>query len=268
VTQNDSITWHVHDSGNVGYIKKEYKIGKYRFHDFANRYFDLEKYNEELQNHKGIFDPDPLRFCISWDIDHDDGHVLKDKTKKELIQILNLLSLQTNRSYQYGQFDHNTPNSEPNSSHIEISMMEKPIEISETVLQKTVELFEQKEKLDLDKIDLIERAVDWFGRGMKERDLINSFINYWIGFEILSNWIGNGPKSICQNCNFVLFPSSIKGRCKEFLDLLNISDHNFNELYGKRNGLVHRANPITLQNRNDMRDLLKKSIFWCLTPQN
>ncbi|MCE9653406.1 MAG: hypothetical protein K8Q89_10205 [Nitrosarchaeum sp.] len=262
MTKKDSITWHVNDSGKVGYIKKEYRFGKYRFHDFANRYFDLEKYDEEFQHHEGIFEPDDLRFCISWDIDHDDGGVLKDKTKKELIQILNLLSLQTNRSYQYGQFDHTT-DSKPNSSHIEISMMEKPIEISEMELQKTVELFEQKEKLDPDKIELIERAIDWFGRGIRERDLINAFINYWIGFEILSNWIGNGSKFICPNCEYVIFPSSIKGRCKEFLELTKIT-HNLDELYGKRNGLVHSANPITIQNRNNVRDLLKESILFCL----
>lgn len=265
----DTITWHIEESQSSVYLKKKIQVDKYSFHIFGGEYFDDKKFREKQAGAKkeGKYLPEPDHsFCISWEVKSGEANQLKLVTIKELKIILNLLTLQTDLTFHFGQFDHHPGDDRRASHHTDVILQSPSMELEEKLLQQTLAIQKKIGELKDEKAELMNRTIDWYSRGNKEIDLINSFANIWIGFEVLTFWFGNGPAYICPKCSTKLQDSSIRGRIKEFLKQLNLSSEEKSamELYEIRNKLFHQAKEFQNEKRTQLQQLLKKCIFACL----
>lgn len=264
----DEITWHFNERDETTYLKRKIITGNFTFHSYD--YFDEEKFKKDEQDaHKqGKILPNPsLSLLVSWKISSDDASALRSKSKKEMSSILSLLTLQTNFIFELGQFDHRPGDSRTSSHHNDVMLQPPYQELPEDAIKKAMDLKNKIDSMNGTQKDLIIRTIDWYYRGMKEYDLVNSFANFWIGFESLSYWFGNGPAWNCSKCGTRLHPSSIRGRMREFLQKVGLSNEEgmVLELYDIRNNLFHNAKSFDPRMKSNLRDLLKKCILSCLS---
>lgn len=264
----DQITWHFRERSQKVYIKKKYVFDKYTFHSYE--YFNEKSFreNEEKARKEGkVLPPPVLSVLISWSLPSNDANKLRKESKEEANHFLNIITLQTNSAFYLGQFDHNPGDKSTGSHHNDIMMQPPYQELTEETIGKTIDLKNKVDSLDSEKKELMIRTIDWYSRGVKEYDLINSFANFWIGFESLSYWFGQGPSFKCPKCEHQIHPSSIRGRIREFLNKIGLSaeEKMALKLYDIRNDLFHNAKNFEPQMRINLRELLKKCILVCLS---
>lgn len=264
----DEITWHFRERSKRVYIKKKYTFGKYTFHSYE--YFDEKKFRDDEQKTRKegkILFPPELSVLISWTLPSNDASKLRNESKEEVNQLLNIITLQTNSAFNLGPFDHNPGDKSMSSQHNEMMMQPPYQELMEGTIGKAIELKNKVDLMTSERKELMIRTIDWYSRGVKEYDLINSFANFWIGFESLSYWLGKGPSFKCPECGHQIHSSSIRGRIREFLKSTGLSNEEKTalKLYEIRNDLFHNAKNFDPQMRINLRELLKKCIFACLS---
>lgn len=259
----DEIGWYFEERNEVVYLKKDVRVDKYTFHK-TNPPFDENAYREEHQKASNENRPPPraphLSVYVSWRVESDKTDTLMKKYQGEMDEILNLLTLQTRHVLYRGQFNHE-PQGAGGVGAIVSSVRLKP-QIKELEESDIVEAVKFKQKISTfgnEKKELLSRSIDWYARGNSENDLENALANHRIGFESLSYWFGLGLPWFCPNCKKKLQDSSINQRLKLFVEKLGMSQEKelVGKLYKTRNYLFHRAQSSLMEDRNNLRELLK-----------
>lgn len=261
----DIVTWEIWNKSQNVFVRNGFQIGKYNFNPYEQN-FNPENYVAQLQKTK--YHSSSLKFSISWEVDP----AQKDRDEefeKEIKLVLAFLTLQTDTPFEIGTLNYNSPSKNEGYiraiAHPAISNI---VELDKNSTTVAISKLEQMNNLSIEKKGLLIRAIEWFVRGVNESDTISSFANFWLGFEVLTYWFGKGSPWKCQKCDTILQDSSTKARGKEFLEKLNITDYDFDDLYTTRNNLFHRAEPMDPQKRIDLGYLLKKSILTCINNQS
>lgn len=287
MTQNhDTVTWEVWNKTKVVFVKNRFRIGKYHFipnhgnfnpeeylklQQEASNYLsqlkpplDEEKQKKYGEYHKFLFGNPNLKFSISWEVDPKQS-TPDEEFEKEINLILSLLTLETDIPFEVGNLNYYSPSTRDGYTRALMNPVHSNIrELDENSAKNALVKLENLKNLDDMKKNQILKALEWFIRGTQESDMVNSFANFWLGFEALSYWFGEGSPWKCQKCGTEIYKSSIRARGKEFLKKLNIRKYDFDCLYEARNDLFHRINPPDPQKRIDLGYLLKESIIGCL----
>lgn len=90
--------------------------------------------------------------------------------------------------------------------------------------------------------EIIRRSLHFFGRGKRDTDPADSFLDYWISLENLSKlFTDNIEGARCVKCNHIYDPRPIRGILKALLKQWNLEDkiETLEKLYEKRAEIVH-----------------------------
>ncbi len=253
---SESATWQIntaHD-GQV-YLKEKIQVDKYTFS--ANKY-DFE---EQFQDKNTPMELD-TRLIVSMEIPTGKTSDAIIQSKNELQQILDLITLQTGCTFQIDYYEIRSENEVRWSNRGDIRLKQYS-HLSKEIIRNALEIKAKIEKFDKYKKYLLTNALNWYSRGKIEEDDTNSFVNFWIGFESLSYWFGEGESQTCPRCGFELPHSKIRGRIKKIANKLSGKDDVkiALELYDKRNDLFHNAEPVEEGNVIKLKDLLKKCLL-------
>lgn len=242
----DGISWDFSEGlDKCFFIGKEMKIGKYRFLKTQNAMSE-EEYQKKTREQKSTPDREEFLMTVHWEIPSESHTQILNETKQELSELLQLISLQVNRYFDIGVSYHVSPDGAP-TLHAISRLLSKHTELSEDILKTTVHQKEVIDSLDDDRKRLIQSALNWYSRGLREHNPVNAYASYWIGFETLSMWYDGVPEEQgkCDKCNQMIYNLSIAKRLKIFTKTLNVpnaSSEEINTLYAIRNALFHRSN--------------------------
>lgn len=265
---NFIVSWLIQAENRVTRLLQSINAGKY---DFDQDFFDHTKYDEQRKqaDGKGEKVENTAHISVSWQQTSDDSSVERD-AENELKQLLKFLTLETGYIFTKGSLVYRKLQPDGSVSPATVSfesIIQRNPEIEtldENELKKAVELKEKFDLLGGREKEFLLRALIWYERGTKEIDRINSYANYWIGFESLSSIFGKGPPFKCQNCGQQIQEESISKRMQEFLNTLGMKNRwkeEASEMYTIRNKLFHESkwsfDPMNLVN---LRKLLKDCI--------
>ena len=209
---------------------------------------------------------------ISWESSIEDESKIEKESENELNVIFKIMTLQTNMIFESGSIAYRTYNSLNEewspatvSGKSIITRNPSPEELVPEVIRKSIELRQKLDSLSSDEKDHLLRALDWYDRGNREGDKINSYANYWIGFESLSFIFGSGLPMKCPKCEYELEHDSISKRMQNLLNKLGMTDRWKNEvkdLYEVRSALFHRSEiDFEESKRVQLKKLLKDCII-------
>jgi hypothetical protein len=245
---NYILSWLVQDKTRVIRLLKDVRAGKYVF---EQHFFDHQEYNKKrkLADSKGEKAKNNSHLSISWQQTSSDSNIEID-TKNELEQLLKFLTLETNYIFTRESLSYRKLRQDGSASPATVcaeSIIQRNPKIDiiyDNDIKKAVALKEKFDRLHNPEKEYVMRALVWYERGTKESDVINSYANYWIGFESLTSIFGKGPPFNCPKWGTRVQSESISKRMQEFLKRLGMTNRwqkEVKEMYCIRNKLFHQS---------------------------
>lgn len=265
------VSWSFGAKYRLIHVRNNITIDKYTF---SKSIFDEIKYIEEKKNadSNGKRIDDHHYGNISWESSIEEEAKIESESENELNVIFKIMTLQTNMIFESGSVVYRKYNSVDNSwspatisGRSTITRNSSPEELVSEVIRKSIDLKQKLDSLSFDQKEHLLRALDWYDRGNREGDKINSYANYWIGFESMSFIFGVGSPMKCPKCAYELEHDSISKRMQNLLNKLDMTDRWKNEvkiLYGIRSALFHKSSiDFEESKRTQLKNLLKDCII-------
>jgi Apea-like HEPN len=254
-----------HETSTI-FLREKVDAGKYHF-ELVPPGFNMDRFQEDLQKalaEKKDITPPKLGIRVSRRVEGETTEQVEKEAAVELRTILDLLTLETDLVFGHGGHVYYE---EEGPVRVNISLVSRKRfeEVSSDALRNAIAKLDKIRSFDSEKSQLLSRALEWYSEGTREPNAVKSYALLWIGFESLSLWNGGGVRRRCQHCSKELEDWSIIKRLKAFAASLGVSDgESVEALYEKRNMLFHRANSVSREDRNQLKELLRSSIIACI----
>jgi len=270
MTAKDYVNWEFSERRQkCVYVLNEIKTGKFTFHKTENAVTENEHQQQMKDKPNELHEPEEFCISVSWEIESGEPSKLQNASKKELLELLQIITIKTNFLFDVGAFVHS-----PAQGHKTLaftSVLQEPYkELTKETIEESVLINEKISNMPEQKKTLLYYALTWYSRGLQEYDIPNKYASYWIGLETLSLWF-DGPSKVigtCDNCKQLIYNKSINRRMKDFIKqigITNISNKEFNELSETRSSLFHVSSEGKIKtNLEKLRKLLKSAFEKCL----
>jgi len=147
------------------------------------------------------------------------------------------------------------------SAKLPVAPLEIPL--TEDILREAFSIVKQMEFPALD--DHIDRAISWFARGLAVPDIVDKFIDHWIGLEALSKaYQGRVGPETCKCCGAVTNSRPNAAVLRGFLDSVGLKGYDkiASKLGRIRGSLFHSAK--AMEEAQSMQPVLASLLKECL----